>query len=46
MERSAFSDAEFTSKKKQARRDQLLAEIEAVTPWLTLVAAVTVLPGG
>lgn len=39
MKQTTFSGAEFTYKKKQTRRDQFLAEIEAVTPWLVLVAA-------
>lgn len=39
MKQSTFSDAEFTHKKKQTRRDRFLAEIEAVTPWRALVAA-------
>lgn len=39
MKQSTFSDAEFTQKKKQTRRDRFLAEIEAVTPWTALVAA-------
>lgn len=36
---ATFSDAEFTHKKKQTRRDRFVAEIEAVTPWPALVAA-------
>lgn len=39
MKQSSFSDVEFAGKKKQTRRDRFLAEIEAVTPWPTLVAA-------
>ncbi|MGF6276029.1 hypothetical protein ABIB38_004435, partial [Massilia sp. UYP11] len=39
MKQTTFSDAEFTNKKKQTRRDRFLAEIEAVTPWPALVAA-------
>ena len=39
MKQTTFSDAEFTNKKKQTRRDRFLAEIEAVTPWPSLVAA-------
>lgn len=39
MKQTTFSDAEFTHKKKQTRRDRFLAEIEAVTPWPSLVAA-------
>lgn len=34
-----FSDLEYASKKKVTRRDRFLAEIEAVTPWAALVAA-------
>jgi IS5 family transposase len=36
---SSFSDAECVSKKKLARRDRFLAEIEVATPWPALVAA-------
>jgi len=32
MRQATFSNAEFTKQKKQTRRDQFLAEIEAVTP--------------
>lgn len=39
MKQITFSDAKFTNKKKQTRRDRFLAEIEAVTPWPALVAA-------
>lgn len=39
MKQTTFSEAEFTNKKKQTRRDRFLAEIEAVTPWPALVAA-------
>jgi IS5 family transposase len=39
MKQPSFSDAEFAHKKKQTRRDRFLAEIEAVTPWAALVAA-------
>ena len=39
MKQTTFSDAEFTNKKKLTRRDRFLAEIEAVTPWPALVAA-------
>jgi transposase, IS5 family len=39
MKQTSFSDAEFTHKKKQTRRDRFLSEIEAVTPWAALVAA-------
>ncbi|NIA55063.1 IS5 family transposase [Massilia sp. TW-1] len=39
MKQTSFSDAEFASKKRPTRRDRFLAEIEAVTPWPALVAA-------
>lgn len=39
MKQTSFSDAEFASKKRLTRRDRFLAEIEAVTPWPSLVAA-------
>lgn len=39
MQRS-FSDLEYAAKKKVTRRDRFLAEIEAVTPWPALVAAI------
>ncbi len=39
MKQTSFSDAEFASKKKLTRRERLLAEIEAATPWPALVAA-------
>jgi IS5 family transposase len=35
---SSFSELEYAAKKKLTRRDQFLAEIEAVTPWSALVA--------
>lgn len=34
----SFSDLEYAAKKKVARRDRFLGEINAVTPWLALVA--------
>lgn len=37
---TAFSDLEYAAKKKRTRRDQFLADIEAVTPWPALVAAI------
>lgn len=40
MTQMSFSDAEYASKKKLTRRDRFLAEIEAVTPWSALVAAI------
>ncbi len=39
MKQASFSEAEFAGKKKVTRRDRFLAEIEAVTPWPALVAA-------
>lgn len=39
MQRS-FSDLEYAAKKKVTRRDRFLAEIEAVTPWSALIAAI------
>jgi IS5 family transposase len=39
MKQTTFSDAKFTNKKKQTRRDRFLAEIESVTPWPVQVAA-------
>ncbi|MFS2017172.1 IS5 family transposase [Massilia sp. CT11-108] len=39
MKQTSFSDAEFASKKRLTRRDRFLAEIESVTPWPALVAA-------
>jgi transposase, IS5 family len=36
---SSFSELEYATKKKVRRRDRFLAEIEAVTPWTELVAA-------
>jgi hypothetical protein len=38
MKQTTFSDAGFTHKKKQTRRDRFLAEIGAVTSWPALVA--------
>jgi len=37
---TSFSELEYAAKKKRTRRDRFLAEIEAVTPWAALVAAV------
>jgi transposase, IS5 family len=34
----SFSQAEYTEKKKQTRRDKFLAEMEQVVPWARLVA--------
>src|SRR5574343_1064823 len=35
-----FSELEYAAKKKVTRRDRFLGEIDAVTPWLTLVAEI------
>ncbi len=35
-----FSDLEYAGKKRVTRRDRFLREIEAVTPWLALVAEI------
>ena len=37
---SSFSELEYAAKKRRTRRDRFLAEIEAVTPWAELVAAI------
>jgi len=37
---SSFSDLEYTHKKRITRRDQFLADLEAVTPWAALIAAI------
>lgn len=37
---SSFSDLEYAAKKKQTRRDRFLSEIEAVTPWPSLLNVV------
>jgi IS5 family transposase len=37
---TSFSEYEYASKKRQPRRDRFLAEIEAMTPWGELVAAI------
>jgi len=39
MKQSSFAEAEFAGKKKLTRRERFLAEIEAITPWAALVAA-------
>jgi transposase, IS5 family len=38
MKQSTFSQAEYSSKKRQTRRDRFLAEIERITPWAALIA--------
>lgn len=37
---ASFSDLEYAAKKKVTRRDRFLGEIDAVTPWLALVAEI------
>jgi len=37
---SSFSEYEYASKKRVTRRDRFLAQIEAMTPWGELVAAI------
>jgi IS5 family transposase len=37
---TSFSELEYISKKKLTRRDRFLAEIEAVTPWVDLLAVI------
>ena len=37
---SSFSEMEYAAKKRQTRRDRFLAEIDAVTPWADLEAAI------
>jgi len=37
---ASFSDLEYAAKKKVTRRDRLLGEINAVTPWSALVAEI------
>lgn len=34
---SSFSDLEYSAKKKQTRRDRFLVEIEAATPWTSVL---------
>ncbi|WP_153116846.1 IS5 family transposase [Rhodocyclus tenuis] len=38
---TTFSELEYAAKKRQTRRDRFLAEIEALTPWPELLAALT-----
>lgn len=37
---ASFSELEYATKKKQTRRDRFLSEIEAVTPWASLIATI------
>ncbi|MDP2370386.1 IS5 family transposase [Rhodoferax sp.] len=38
---TSFSELEYAAKKKQTRRDRFLDEIEAITPWASLIATLT-----
>ena len=35
-----FAEAEFASKKKQTRRDRLLADLDSLVPWAVLEAVI------
>ena len=35
-----FAEAEFTSKKKQPRRDRLLADLKSLVPWSVLESVI------
>ena len=37
---ASFSELEYASKKKQTRRDRFLSEIDTITPWSELLAAI------
>ncbi len=37
---TSFSDLEYAGKKKQTRRDRFLAQLDTLTPWAALVAAI------
>lgn len=37
---TSFSELEYAAKKKRTRRDQFLADIEALTPWPALLAVI------
>ena len=37
---TSFSEYEYACKKRMTRRDRFLAEIETMTPWSELVAAI------
>jgi IS5 family transposase len=37
---ATFSDLEYASKKKLTRRDRFLGQLEVLTPWAALVAAI------
>lgn len=38
MTQKSFSELEYAAKKRQTRRDRVLAELETVTSWAALVA--------
>jgi IS5 family transposase len=40
MKPASFAELEYAAKKKVTRRERFLAEIEAVTPWSALLAAI------
>jgi IS5 family transposase len=40
MTQLSFSDAEYAGKRKQTRREKLLAEMEQVVPWKALLALI------
>jgi IS5 family transposase len=40
MMQTSFSDYEYANKKRQTRRERLLAQIEAILPWQELLAAI------
>jgi IS5 family transposase len=40
MKQVSFAELEYAAKKKVTRRERFLAEIEAVTPWSALLAAI------
>lgn len=37
---TSFAQAEYTGKKKQARRDLFLAQMQTVVPWARLIAVI------
>jgi IS5 family transposase len=37
---TSFSELEYAAKKRQTRRDRFLADIEAITPWTSLVQVI------
>lgn len=37
---TSFSELEYAAKKRQTRRDRFLADIEAITPWASLVQVI------